>query len=116
MPQQLRTFFSRQNILIILFSIASHNEGQKGFKGRFNFVNKTLYTFDGELLTDTVCDQQFLSISSSTRSTTSGRFASPFYPSKYASNSVCAFHFMGKYNEKVKIVFDKIAFGNIDMR
>lgn len=114
LAEQSRSYFSRRNVLIILFHSSSNYAAGKGFKGRYQFQEKLVS--DGEGLPESECDVQFLSISSSTKSTSSGRFYSPYHPSKYPSNTVCAYHFMGKFDEKVRVVFQKIAFGNVDLR
>lgn len=95
------------------------NSLPNGFSGWYKFVNKTTYDSDGEKLSGTLCDFEFLSINSISKGTkhkTNGKFYSPNYPSSYSRGLKCAYHFMAKYNERVKVTFDKIDLANDDLR
>ena len=92
-----------------------------GFSGSYTFVNKSDFEPDGEPLSGTDCDYEFLSISSTSkggksRHRSQGKFFSPGFPSPYKKGVRCAYHFMAKYNEKVRVVFQKIDLANHDLR
>ncbi|RWS05776.1 cubilin-like protein, partial [Dinothrombium tinctorium] len=113
LPKWQKQHYSTGPILIIEFHTDSYNSNSTGFSGKYRFISKKSFEPDGELLSGTHCDYQFLSITMSGRR--SGKFFSPNFPSNYPKNIHCAYHFMGKYNEKVKILFEKIDLGNEDM-
>jgi hypothetical protein len=81
-------------------------------------LNKSDFEADGEPLSGTDCDFEFLSISSASRGRhrRQGVFFSPNFPSPYSRGIRCVYHFMAKYNEKVRVVFQKIDLGNDDLR
>lgn len=140
-PDNLVTHYSRGRRLILEFSFrvslrtltrttpsspsnslnapTSTSTIPSGFSGTYKFLNKSLFEPDGERLSGTACDYEFLSIQSSSNSSrhkTEGKFFSPNYPSPYDTSIKCAYHFMAKYNEKVRITFEKIDLGNDDLR
>ncbi|XP_074600158.1 suppressor of lurcher protein 1-like [Brevipalpus obovatus] len=115
LPSQLKIHHSYGPLLIIQFvSNSIRAKSSRGFSGTYRFLNQSLFSSDGEI-NSISCDYQFLSILSTSSSSLSyGRFFSPSFPAKYPADSECVYHFMGKYNERVKIVFEKIVLGNLD--
>ncbi|RWS22518.1 cubilin-like protein, partial [Leptotrombidium deliense] len=114
LPKWQQRHYSTRSALIMEFRCDSSSNKYSSFSGKFRFINKSSFESDGELLSGTQCDYQFLSITMQGRR--SGKFFSPDFPSNYPKNIRCAYHFMGKYNEKVKISFERIDLGNEDMR
>uniref|UniRef100_T1JTV6 CUB domain-containing protein n=1 Tax=Tetranychus urticae TaxID=32264 RepID=T1JTV6_TETUR len=113
-----RKQYSFDSLLILEFhtTLYTSNGQHHGFSGTYRFIESSLYKTDGQPLAGSTCDYQFLSISTNSNETVPlvGKFFSPNYPNRYPSSSHCAYHFMGKYNERVKVVFEKIVFGNKD--
>lgn len=107
-----------------------------GFSGAYKFLSKNTFKSDGDPLSGTDCDLEFLSILTSNSDNyededddsdsynsydkklklrsppkgprMEGKFFSPNFPSTFDPNLKCAYHFMGKFNERVQITFDKI--------
>ena len=126
------TYYSSSNQLLLQFSYSSVTTPNlpsissssiplpSGFSGWYKFVNRSNYELDGEKLSGTLCDYEFLRIDSTTSKLTKhktiGKFYSPNYPSSYGRGLKCAYHFMAKYNERVKVTFEKIDLANDDLR
>lgn len=68
---------------------------------------------DGVLLPGTSCDYDF---ESGNRTETHGHFYSPLYPSTYPKNVRCAYSFIARFNERVRLTFEKIRLQQGDFR
>ena len=82
-------------------------------------VEKDQFRSDGQRIAGSVCDYQFISKASgqlSGEGLRRGKFYSPLYPSLYPSRSRCFYHFYARYQERVKIVFEKLVLGDQDSR
>lgn len=108
------THFSIGPMLMFEFHTDSVNTNNTGFSGTYQFLNKSDFIPEGELLSGSQCDYQFVRLSMNDK--ISGKLYSPHYPSKYPRNARCAFHFFGKYNEKVKVLFESIQLQSDDVR
>ncbi len=108
------THFSIGPQLIFEFHSDSISNNNTGFSGTYQFINKSNFESEGELLSGSQCDYQFVRISMNDK--TSGKLYSPNYPSKYPINTKCAYHFFAKYNEQVKVLFESIQLKNDDVR
>ncbi|XP_067142809.1 suppressor of lurcher protein 1-like [Centruroides vittatus] len=107
-----QTHYSSGNSLIFEFHSDWQNGNNTGFRGTYRFLSKKLFEIDGELLHASTCDYQFISTNGSR---SRGKFYSPQYPSTYPQNTQCAYHFMGKYNEKVTIMFEQVRLQKSDL-
>ncbi|XP_022241533.1 dorsal-ventral patterning tolloid-like protein 1 [Limulus polyphemus] len=101
----IQTHYSSASALIFEFHTDWKIGNNTGFRGTYRFLNKSLFLNDGDPLFGTKCDYQFFR---SNKSQSKGYFFSPLYPSTYPRNVNCAYHFMGKYNERVSIHFEKV--------
>lgn len=72
-----------------------------------------LFQTEGEQILGTRCDYQFVNMN---KSVTRGRFYSPRYPSNYPPNTRCAYLFIGKLKEKVKLIFENVSLYHGDDR
>lgn len=108
------THYSVGPLLIFEFHSDSIANNNTGFSGTYQFINRSNFESEGELLSGSQCDYQFVRISMNDK--TSGKLYSPNYPSKYPKNTNCAYHFFAKYNEKVKVLFESIQMKNDDVR
>lgn len=109
------THYSIGPLLIFEFhsdSIPSNNN--TGFSGTYQFINKSVFEPDGQFLSGSQCDYQFVRLTMTDKS--SGKLYSPNYPSKYPRQANCAYHFFAKYNEKVKVLFESIQLREDDQR
>ncbi|XP_022257003.1 suppressor of lurcher protein 1-like, partial [Limulus polyphemus] len=107
-----QTHYSSGPALIFEFHTDWRLGNNTGFRGTYRFLNRSLFLIDGEPLFGTNCDYQFFR---GNKSQSKGYFFSPLYPSTYPHNVRCAYHFMGKYNEKVTVNFEKVRLQQGDM-
>uniref|UniRef100_T1JI54 CUB domain-containing protein n=1 Tax=Strigamia maritima TaxID=126957 RepID=T1JI54_STRMM len=101
-----RTHFSSNSTLIFEFHSDWRHSNHTGFKGTYKFLSRKFFLIDGELISGTECDYQFLS---GNHSQSRGRFYSPRYPSNYPKYSRCSYRFLGQFGERVRVVFDKVS-------
>ncbi|CAG2116131.1 unnamed protein product, partial [Medioppia subpectinata] len=106
--------YSTGSVLIFEFHSDAIPNNSTGFSGTYQFVNKSLFQTDGQLLSGSQCDYQFVRLGAN--DSVRGTFYSPDYPSKYPTNANCAYHFFAKYNEKVKVLFQTIQLQEDDQR
>ncbi|XP_064473488.1 suppressor of lurcher protein 1-like [Ornithodoros turicata] len=97
-------YSSGRSLIFEFHSDWRHGENT-GFRGTFRFINKKNFEVDGTLLPGSLCDYDFVS---GNRSTSSGHFYSPLFPSTYPKNIQCAYNFIARFNERVRITFEKI--------
>ncbi|XP_065584752.1 suppressor of lurcher protein 1-like isoform X2 [Artemia franciscana] len=92
---------------------SSKNETKRtGFTGTFRFIPKAnLAKTDGKKVSHSTCDFQFLSGPTSSKS---GKFFSPFFPAPTPSNLKCRYFFYGRYQERIKIVFETLEINQHD--
>ncbi|XP_075750964.1 suppressor of lurcher protein 1-like [Rhipicephalus microplus] len=86
-----------------------HSDGQHGdntgFRGTYRFIKKNMYRVDGAAVPNTTCSYRF---ASANRTEGHGHFYSPLYPSTYPKNVRCLYSFVARFNERVRITFEKI--------
>ncbi|GFO28268.1 cub domain-containing protein [Plakobranchus ocellatus] len=75
-----------------------------GFKGVYQFIEKSKYITTGERVEGKQCTYDFRSNATHQR----GRFFSPFYPQNYKANSVCRYSFYARSGERVRVVFTNV--------
>lgn len=97
--------YSSGRTLIFEFHSDWRHGANTGFRGTFRFINKKNFEVDGVLLPNTFCNYDFVS---GNRSTSYGHFYSPLFPSTYPKNIQCAYNFVARFNERVRIIFEKI--------
>ncbi|XP_022247010.1 suppressor of lurcher protein 1-like [Limulus polyphemus] len=107
-----QTHYSSGQALILEFHTDWRQENNTGFRGTYRFLNKSMFLTDGDPLHGTSCDYQFFR---GNNSRSKGYFFSPLYPSTYPRNVMCAYHFMGKYNERVTVNFEKVRLQREDL-
>ncbi|EFX79492.1 hypothetical protein DAPPUDRAFT_104146 [Daphnia pulex] len=110
----------------------SSSLGPYGFKGTYRFIRKSKFRSDGQRIAGSACDYQFISIGGGVSGGSSAvsrhnnqqqqqqqqpanKFYSPLYPSLYPARSRCLYHFYGRYQERVKIHFEKLILGDEDV-
>ncbi|XP_046459495.1 uncharacterized protein LOC124205943 [Daphnia pulex] len=107
----------------------SSSLGPYGFKGTYRFIRKSKFRSDGQRIAGSACDYQFISIgggvsggssamsrhSNQQQQQPANKFYSPLYPSLYPARSRCLYHFYGRYQERVKIHFEKLILGDEDV-
>ena len=108
------THYSIGPLLIFEFHSDSIPNNNTGFTGTYQFINKSNFEPDGQLMSGSRCDYQFVRLTMDDKS--SGKLYSPNYPSKYPTNINCAYHFFAIYNEKVKVLFESIQLHDDDQR
>ena len=108
------THYSIGPLLIFEFHSDSITNNKTGFSGTYQFINKSTFEPEGQLLSGSQCDYQFVRLTMTDK--ISGKLYSPNYPSKYPQNANCAYHFFAKYNEKVKVLFESIQLREDDQR
>ncbi|GAB6030998.1 hypothetical protein CHUAL_007818 [Chamberlinius hualienensis] len=101
-----REYYSSGPNLVFEFHSDWRNGTSTGFRGKYHFINKRSFQTNGQLIEESKCDYQF---NSSNKLLTRGHFFSPRYPSYYPTNVRCAYNFIGKVNERVKLVFENIS-------
>ncbi|XP_022248742.1 suppressor of lurcher protein 1-like [Limulus polyphemus] len=108
----VQTYYSSSQALIIEFHSDWKQGNNTGFRGTYRFLKKRLFLTDGDPLYGTKCDYQFYR---GNKSYNKGHFYSPLYPSTYPQNAKCAYHFMGRYNERINVNFEKVRFQREDL-
>ncbi|PAA71232.1 hypothetical protein BOX15_Mlig015741g1 [Macrostomum lignano] len=79
----------------------------QGFKGSFSFEPAGQYKTDGALVGGSTCDYEFHSEGGAT----SGRFFSPGYPQNYPPGILCAYRFVARPGERVRLDFHRVSLG-----
>lgn len=72
-----------------------------------------MYRVDGVAVPNTTCSYRF---ASANRTEGHVYFYSPLYPSTYPKNVRCLYNFMARFNERVRITFEKIRLQQGDYR
>ncbi|XP_022247063.1 suppressor of lurcher protein 1-like isoform X2 [Limulus polyphemus] len=107
-----QTHYSSGSALIFEFHTDWRHENNTGFRGTFRFLNKTLFQTVGEHQNGTKCDYKFIS---EKINQSKGRFFSPQYPSTYPKDVECSYQFIGRQNERVKIIFEQVHLQKSDL-
>jgi len=102
--------YSSGRSLILEFHSDSGPGNFTGFRGIFQFLDKSKFVTDGVRETGTPCTYSFIS----TNSTKSGGLFSPRYPQNYPPGASCQFIFEGLPGEKVRIEFENIQLHHVD--
>lgn len=97
--------YSSGRTLVFEFHTDWRHGDNTGFRGTYRFISKKMFQVDGALLPHTVCDYDF---ESGNRTENHGHFYSPLYPSTYPKNVRCAYSFIARFNERVRLTFEKI--------
>ncbi|KAL3255692.1 hypothetical protein MRX96_017267 [Rhipicephalus microplus] len=98
-----QTHYSSGHALIFEFHSDWRQGNNSGFRGTYRFLSKRQFETDGVSVPDSRCS--FI-MDSGNRS--SGRFFSPQYPSSYPRDIKCAYSFLGRENERVKVLFEQV--------
>ncbi|KAL1436046.1 hypothetical protein MTO96_010802 [Rhipicephalus appendiculatus] len=98
-----QTHYSSGHALIFEFHSDWRQGNNSGFRGTYRFLSKRQFETDGVAVPDSRCS--FI-MDSGNRST--GRFFSPQYPSSYPRDIKCAYSFLGRENERVKVLFEQV--------
>lgn len=101
-----QTYYSSSHVLVFEFHSDWRKGNNTGFRGTYQFLNKRLFMTEGDKLDASGCDYQFVNTN---RSLSKGHFYSPRYPSNYPKNVRCAYRFVGKFNEKIKLMFENVS-------
>ncbi|CAN7936892.1 unnamed protein product, partial [Ixodes hexagonus] len=97
--------YSSGRTLVFEFHTDWRHGDNTGFRGTYRFISRRNFEVDGVLLPGTSCDYDF---ESGNRTETHGHFYSPLYPSTYPKNVRCAYSFIARFNERVRLTFEKI--------
>ncbi|KAG0423066.1 hypothetical protein HPB47_001159, partial [Ixodes persulcatus] len=97
------THYSSGHALIFEFHSDWRQGNNSGFRGTYRFLSKKQFETDGFPVADSRCSYLMESANR-----TSGRFFSPQYPSSYPRDVKCAYRFLGKENERVKVLFEQV--------
>ncbi|XP_052823104.1 suppressor of lurcher protein 1 isoform X9 [Octopus bimaculoides] len=102
--------YSSGRSLILEFHSDTGPGNYTGFRGIFQFLDKSKFVTNGVRDPGTPCTYSYIS----TNSTKTGGLFSPRYPQNYPPGASCQFIFEGLPGEKVKVEFENIQLHHVD--